>query len=136
MPRTADGIVEVTRAIGGGGGITIIDRDLSANREAASVTRTAKAKVPVEDGVPEITPVFDARLSPAGRAPLLNVQLYGAVPPETVSCCEYPSPISPDERIDVATSGGRLGCTTLIAALVDIAPKCPDVSLIICHWKL
>lgn len=47
---------------------------------AASFTWTAKEKVPVVPGVPEIIPV-DARLSPAGKAPEANVQLYGLMPP-------------------------------------------------------
>jgi hypothetical protein len=36
---------------------------------AESVTEAVKAAVPVEIGVPEINPVDEARLSPAGRLP-------------------------------------------------------------------
>ena len=40
-----------------------------ATRELASVTCTVKVLVPVPVGVPEITPVLDANVNPAGRLP-------------------------------------------------------------------
>jgi hypothetical protein len=43
--------------------------------ELASVTRTVKLLVPVPVGVPEINPVFGARLNPAGRPPVLIDQV-------------------------------------------------------------
>jgi hypothetical protein len=39
-----------------------------------------KLKEPEAVGVPEIAPVVD-RVTPAGNAPELKVQLYGVVPP-------------------------------------------------------
>jgi len=42
---------------------------------AASVTWTVNEAVPAVVGVPEITPVDAARVSPAGKAPALTVQL-------------------------------------------------------------
>lgn len=46
-----------------------------------SVTSAVNGKLPVTVGVPEITPVVAAKLNPAGRAPELMLQVYGAVPP-------------------------------------------------------
>lgn len=40
-----------------------------------SVTVAVKLEVPVEVGVPEIRPVLDARLSPAGRLPDVTDQV-------------------------------------------------------------
>ena len=45
-----------------------------------SLTVTVKLPVPVAVGVPEIKPVAEARLSPAGRPPLTD-HVYGVVPP-------------------------------------------------------
>ena len=40
-----------------------------ATRELASVTCTVKVLVPVPVGIPEITPVLEANVNPAGRLP-------------------------------------------------------------------
>ena len=47
---------------------------------AASFTCTVNETVPAVVGVPEITPVGAAKLSPAGRAPVLMLHAYGVVP--------------------------------------------------------
>ena len=40
-------------------------------------------------GVPEMTPVLELSVSPAGSVPLVTVHAaYGAVPPPPVSVCE------------------------------------------------
>ena len=49
--------------------LTVRLSDLAAISELASVTCTVKLVVPMAVGVPEITPVLEARLSPAGNAP-------------------------------------------------------------------
>src|SRR5262245_66350412 len=49
---------------------------------APAVTRTVKFEVPVAVGVPEITPVLAASVSPAGSAPLAIDHAYGGVPPD------------------------------------------------------
>lgn len=46
-----------------------------------SLTCTVKLKVPAEVGVPEMAPVAEARLRPAGSEPWLMLQVYGDVPP-------------------------------------------------------
>jgi hypothetical protein len=47
----------------------VMPRAFVATRELASVTCTVKVLVPVPVGVPEITPVLDANVNPAGRLP-------------------------------------------------------------------
>ena len=53
-----------------------------------SVTVMLNGKLPYTVGVPEITPVHDERLNPAGRAPDVIDQWKLGVPPEAVSVCE------------------------------------------------
>ena len=55
---------------------------------AASFTCTVKEAVPAVVGVPEITPVDAAKLSPAGSAPVLTLQVYGVVPSLACSVVE------------------------------------------------
>jgi hypothetical protein len=52
--------------------------------DPASFTVTPNEKFPLIVGVPEMTPVDAARLSPAGRLPEEIDHVYGAVPP--VAC--------------------------------------------------
>jgi len=75
------------------GALIRIDRAAFAEREPLSVTLTVKPEVPAAVGVPEI--VFPARLSPAGSDPLATDQVYGGVPPDAFSVCEYPTPTVP-----------------------------------------
>jgi hypothetical protein len=49
--------------------------------EAESLTVTLTVKLPFAVGVPETTPVFAPRVSPAGRLPPVIDQVNGAVPP-------------------------------------------------------
>src|SRR5215475_10570516 len=52
---------------------------------APAVTRTVTLDTPIAVGVPEITPVLAASVSPAGNAPLAIDHVYGGVPPLAVS---------------------------------------------------
>ncbi len=54
-----------------------------------SVTSAVKLNDPAVVGVPEIVPLAAARVRPAGSAPSLTFQSYGAVPPVTVKVAEY-----------------------------------------------
>ena len=56
--------------------------------EVESVTLAVKLKVPDAVGVPEIAPVAADRVRPAGNAPELMLQLYGAAPPVAASVVE------------------------------------------------
>jgi hypothetical protein len=64
----------------------------------ASRTVTEKRKAPRLVGVPVIAPA-PLRESPAGRDPEAIDHTYGALPPETVSVCEYAT---------VTVAGGRV----------------------------
>jgi hypothetical protein len=48
---------------------------------SASVTVAVKLAVPLEVGVPAMTPVAGTRVIPAGRWPVVMDQVYGPVPP-------------------------------------------------------
>ncbi len=54
--------------------------------DAPSVTVTVKLKLPPAVGVPLRAPLL-ARLTPAGRLPLVTAKLYGAVPPLAPMVC-------------------------------------------------
>ncbi len=49
--------------------------------ELESLTVTVMGKLPFAVGVPEMRPVLEARVSPAGRLPEVIDQVYGVVPP-------------------------------------------------------
>jgi hypothetical protein len=55
--------------------------------KALSVTVTLNAAVPYPVGVPAITPL-EAMPRPAGNAPEVDDQLYGAIPPLAARVCE------------------------------------------------
>jgi hypothetical protein len=65
-----------------------------------SATCTIKLRFPALVGVPLITPELDS-VRPAGKAPDVIVQLYGAVPPAANKVSEYAVPAMPVERGDV-----------------------------------
>jgi hypothetical protein len=73
---------------GGAALATVIERfsDDATCVEFATVTTNADVAGAV--GVPEMTPVALARVSPAGRPPPLIVQEYGIVPPDAASLVE------------------------------------------------
>ena len=54
---------------GGAAAAIVMLRACVAICELASVTCTVKVLVPVPVGVPEITPVLDANVNPAGKLP-------------------------------------------------------------------
>ena len=59
-----------------------------AGVDCESVTCTVKLEVPDVVGVPVIAPVLALRLSPAGRLPVVRLQVYGAMPPFAASVAE------------------------------------------------
>jgi hypothetical protein len=59
--------------------------------------------VPVAVGVPEIRPVAEARLRPAGRVPTVTDHAYGVVPPLACTALEYDLPFVPEGKLDVET---------------------------------
>lgn len=64
-----EGNAEVVIANSAGATTSVSETDLVCAGFSASATVTVNVAVPVADGLPAITPVAGARLSPAGRAP-------------------------------------------------------------------
>jgi hypothetical protein len=81
VPCVPEGKDVVVISSAGGAMTSEIDVDAVCAGLEESVMVAVKLKVPLVVGVPEITPVLDARLSPAGRLPALIDQVYGVVPP-------------------------------------------------------
>jgi hypothetical protein len=52
---------------------------------AESVAVTVNVTDPADVGVPEITPVAEFRVNPAGNDPVVTAQVYGATPPVAVN---------------------------------------------------
>src|ERR1700690_3108902 len=65
-----------------------------AAETAESVTVTPKVVEPAAVGVPLRTPALD-RAIPAGKFPLLRLQVYGVVPPAAWKVMEYATPTVP-----------------------------------------
>ena len=72
VPSGNDAVVMVS---GTAAELTVMLSAFVAVCPLASLTRTVKFLVPVAVGVPEITPVLDARAKPAGNPPELSNQL-------------------------------------------------------------
>lgn len=69
-------------------------------------------------GVPEITPVDDPRLNPAGRRPDAMAQLYGAAPPDACNVCEYGVPTAAEITTESAIL--RAGAATAMVMAVAL----------------
>jgi hypothetical protein len=80
----------VVPAVGGGAAAKVIveTADFVCTGALLSVTVTVKVDIPLAVGVPEIVPVADPSVSPAGRLPEVMDQVYGWVPPLAVRVCE------------------------------------------------
>ena len=81
------------------GGVTGREKTLVADDDAPSVTRMVKVDDPTVAGVPDMTP--RARLSPGGSDPVARAQIYGGVPPDALSPCEYGVPTEPGGNAEV-----------------------------------
>jgi hypothetical protein len=88
-----------------GGATTVTLSGIAAVSELASDTWTVKLLVPVPVGVPEITPVLEARDNPVGRVPEVMDQVYGGVPPLAVSVALYAAFCVPFGMEVVVTTG-------------------------------
>lgn len=60
-------------------GATLIESEVVAVTDEASITLTLKVKVPAEVGAPDMTPP-GLSVSPGGREPEARVQVYGGLP--------------------------------------------------------
>lgn len=86
---------------------------------------------PADVGVPLMTPVDGAKESPAGKAPLVTLQVIGAVPVADIVRA-YTDPVTAAGKGDEVTMDGgvggaltiRLNCSEFEpAALVDVTVK-------------
>jgi hypothetical protein len=57
---------------------------------------------PLAVGLPEMTPVVAATVSPGGSCPAVMLQLYGALPPVAASVDVYAAPTVPCGSVVVA----------------------------------
>jgi hypothetical protein len=61
--------------------VIVVTADLVCAGSPVSLTVTVKVDTPLAVGVPEIVPVVEASVSPAGRLPEVTDQVYCGVPP-------------------------------------------------------
>jgi hypothetical protein len=103
--------------------LIVMVSDAGADCDALSVTRTVNVLDPAAVGVPEIVPPVS--VSPAGNVPLASDQVYGGVPPDAVSVCEYAVPTTP--------LGSDVVVTLIVAGLMvmvsDAGADCDALSV-------
>jgi len=90
---------------------------------AVSVTCTVKLNEPAAVGVPERAPLAASSEMPAGRAPAMTAQVYGAVPPVAASACEYELPAAPPGSVVpvVMLKGWALGAIMIANCVLAVA---------------
>jgi len=86
----------------------------------SSVALTVNVKTPVPMGAPLITPVADAKLRPAGSAPLVTAHV-AAVALFAVRVCEYVTPC------DAAGNGDVVAIETAAAQTAIVANAGPQI---------
>ena len=69
--------------LGGAGGLMVIDSAWTSERPLASCTRTVNEDVPSAVGVPAMAPFVEFKVTFAGSAPEMIVQVSTPVPPVT-----------------------------------------------------
>jgi hypothetical protein len=96
---------------------------------AESATATVNEEEPGVVGVPEITPVEEARDKPPGRLPVLTDQAYGEVPPDAARVVLYFVPTVPPGTEDVLiVSGVMVGPVTMaLAGALMVNGQRPDL---------
>ena len=91
--------------------------DAVAVCDALSVARTVKVLDPAAVGVPPIVAPVSA--SPGGRVPLARDHVYGGVPPDAASDCEYAVPTTPLGSDDVVTAS-EVGVMVMVSDAVAV----------------
>ena len=111
------------------GGVVGSEKALVADTDALSVTRMVKLADPTVVGVPDITPC--ARLSPAGSDPLATDHVYGGVPPDALSPCEYAVPTVPggNEEVVMLRTGALIASDRAALADADMLSTTLSVKL-------
>ena len=74
-----------------------------------SATCTVKLNEPLWPVVPETSPLAALRWNPAGRVPDSVVHVYGCIPPDAASVCEYAVPSVVLPRLAAAITSGSGG---------------------------
>jgi len=101
-------------------GAIVIDNAAVAVFAPAPFTPTKKLDVPAAVGVPEITPVLAASVSPAGKLPCAMLHVYGFVPLVAASVAEYAVPTVPPPRLVVVMRTMSAMYTTMLSACVTL----------------
>jgi hypothetical protein len=74
---------------------TVIPQSAVVEAAFESATFAVKLDAPATVGEPEIVPVLELSVSPAGRVPCVTLNVYGGTPPLAVSDEEYATPTVP-----------------------------------------
>jgi len=106
VPLGSDDVVTVSA------GVMATVSDAVADCDALSLTRAVKVLDPALVGVPEMLPPAESD-NPAGRVPLASDQVYGDVPPDAASACEYLTPTTPLGRLELVMPNA---CTVTVMA--------------------
>ena len=88
MPTVTEGSEGEARVSVDAATVIVNAVDVDCSGLPLSFTDAVKVATPPVVGKPEITPVADARVRPAGSAPEVMDHVYGAVPPVARSVCE------------------------------------------------
>lgn len=105
---------------GGAVAVTVKLSAFVAVCEFASVTVTLKLLAPDPVGVPEIAPVPDASVRPAGKVPVAMNHEYGVVPPAAVSEALYATFCVPFGSDTVVMDGEEIAVTLTLNAFVAV----------------
>lgn len=92
-----------------------------AGEAAESFTCTTMLNSPGPVGMPLMTPVAPASVSPAGNCPEAIHQVYGGVPPWAARVAEYATPSTAPDSDVVATDKRVEDCDCVVDCVVDCA---------------
>jgi hypothetical protein len=90
----------------------------------ASVTKTVIAEEPAVVGVPEIAPVAESRVNPAGKVPLLIPKVNGSAPPVTVTARENAVPVVPESP---EVGADMTGLSVILSVVAEVPTAVPPV---------
>ena len=106
----------------------VIDSAFVTEFPLLSFTMTVKLYLPVALGVPLITPE-GLRDRPDGSLPLAIDQVYGSMPAEAFSVCEYGTPNSP-VAWDTAVITGAADDVSDAPPTIDVQVKSPQYRIV------
>jgi hypothetical protein len=121
VPIVIAGSVEGAMASGVAVMTTVRAADAVCAGLLLSVTVAVKDEVPLADGTPEMVPVDEVSVSPAGRLPEVIDHEYGAVPPVACRVCEYAVPTTTEGSVEAEILTGVGATITWVATDTDCA---------------